>query len=375
MRTGFVRAAVAVAVGAGVAAFTAAASVAGLHAQSGWQVIASGLSNPRGLNFAPNGSLYVAEAGSGGNGACVTSGDGQRVCYGTTGAITKITNPSTNPVQQRIVTGLPSLAPEGGSGATGPHDIDFQGAGNGWVTIGFGGNPANRSQLGAAGAQFGRLVRIQPNGKVRYEADLAAYEAAANPDQQAPDSNAYGVLAAPGNVVYADAGGNAVNQVAANGKISTLAVFPNRIVQNPFAPPGVTVPMQAVPTTVVRGPDGAYYVGQLTGFPFPVGGARVYRVPADGGTPQVYADGFTNIIDIAFGPDGSLYVLEIFANGLLSNDPQGALIRVAPDGTKTTVASAGLITPGGVAIGPDGAIYVTNQSVSATTGEVVRISQ
>jgi hypothetical protein len=29
---------------------------------------------------------------------------------------------------------------------------------------------------------------------------------------------------------------------------------------------------------VVVGPDGAYYVSQLTGFPFPVGAANVYRV-------------------------------------------------------------------------------------------------
>jgi hypothetical protein len=36
--------------------------------------------------------------------------------------------------------------------------------------------------------------------------------------------------------------------------------------------------MQAVPTSVAVAPDGAYYVGQLTGFPFPVGGARVFRV-------------------------------------------------------------------------------------------------
>src|SRR5579871_5074860 len=31
-----------------------------------WQVFASGLNNPRGLLFAPDGSLYVAEGGTGG---------------------------------------------------------------------------------------------------------------------------------------------------------------------------------------------------------------------------------------------------------------------------------------------------------------------
>jgi sugar lactone lactonase YvrE len=125
------------------------------------------------------------------------------------------------------------------------------------------------------------------------------------------------------------------------------------------------------------GPDGNYYVGQLTGIPTPVGGANVYRVPASGGTPEVFAAGFTCIIDIAFGPDGSLYVIEITKNGLLeafvSGDWTGALIRVAPDGTRTEIASEGLFAPGGVALGADGAFYVTNNSIFSGTGEVLKI--
>ena len=47
------------------------------------------------------------------------------------------------------------------------------------------------------------------------------------------------------------------------------------------------------------GPDGEYYVGQLTGGPFAVGIANVYRVPPEGGDPEVFESGFTNIVDIA----------------------------------------------------------------------------
>jgi sugar lactone lactonase YvrE len=168
--------------------------------------------------------------------------------------------------------------------------------------------------------------------------------------------------------VITDAGGNSLLG-AAHGDISTLAVFPNRLVPNPFG--GPDIPMQAVPTTVTRGPDGALYVGQLTGFPFPVGGANVYRVEP-GETPEVFLSGFTNIIDIAFGPDGSLYVLEIAHNGLLSGDPTGALIRVGQDGSRTVIASEGLTMPTGVAI-RDGKAYVSNCGVCADTGEVVAI--
>ena len=64
-----------------------------------------------------------------------------------------------------------------------------------------------------------------------------------------------------------------------------LAVFPERTV----AGPGGNVQMQSVPTGVVEAADGSLYVGELTGFPFPVGGANVYRIPAGGGAPTVVA--------------------------------------------------------------------------------------
>lgn len=79
------------------------------------------------------------------------------------------------------------------------------------------------------------------------------------------------------------------------------------------------------------------------------------------------------MIDIVFGDDGSLYVLEITTNSLLSGDPTGALIRVNPDGTRDTLASDGLVFPTGVAIGPDSALYVSNFGVFAGAGQVVRI--
>jgi hypothetical protein len=362
---------------AGVALALIIPTTSRLQAQSAFQIVAQDLDNPRGLAFGPEGALYIAEAGRGGDAPCIGGTEGE-VCYGPTGAITRVWpgNPSS---QTRLLSGLPSLAPpsdadNAGERALGPVDVGFLGRGNGWVTIGLGNDPAERQNLGPAGANFGRLLRFLPNGKYEFAEDLSGFEALANPDGGAIDSNPYGVLVAPSRRIVADAGANALNAVAANGAITNLAVFPTRLVQLPFAPPGFTIPMQAVPTTVVIGPGGDLYVGQLTGFPFPVGGARVYRVPARGGAPEIFAAGFTNIIDIAFGRDGSLYVLEMFANGLPSNDPTGALIRVAPDGTKTTIASAGLMLPGGLAIGNDGAFYVTTFATIPGGGQVVRIN-
>jgi sugar lactone lactonase YvrE len=124
----------------------------------------------------------------------------------------------------------------------------------------------------------------------------------------------------------------------------------------------------------VLGPDGWYYVGQLTGFPFQPGSANIYRVSPQGGIPAVALSGFTNIVSIAFGPDGALYVLEISKNGLLSGDPTGALIKVQ-NGVRTELAVGQLSMPGGLAVASDGTIYVTNWAVLPGGGQVIRITQ
>lgn len=83
------------------------------------EVVAQGLDNPRGLGFAPNGELYAAEAGSGGTGACRPSPDGQPVdvCYGETGALTRIDPQGLLP-PVRVLRDLPSMAAAGGFAAS-----------------------------------------------------------------------------------------------------------------------------------------------------------------------------------------------------------------------------------------------------------------
>ena len=341
-------------------------------------VVASGLNNPRGITLGPDGALYVAEAGTGGTAPCAAAGPGEEQCFGATGSITRID--LWRRYQERIVTGLPSFAPAGGNGATGPHDISFSSRTNGFIAIGLGGDPRQRAQnWGAGGATFGYLLQGAPGRGWRGVNDVSGYEAAGDPDGGGVDSNPYAVLALPGRQLVVDAGGNDLVQIDAWGNRTTLAVFPPRQVDAPpflGLPAGAKIPMQAVPTSVAVGPDGAYYVGQLTGFPFPVGAANVYRVPAQGGTPEVYASGFTGIIDVAFDRSGNLYVVEIARNSVLaaetSGEWPGAVTRVAPNGAKTVVAE-GLFAPGGVAVAPDGTLYVTNKSVLKDVGEVVAI--
>jgi hypothetical protein len=318
-------------------------------------VVMSGLDNPRHLAFGPEGGLYVAEAGHGGAGPCIFI-RGATECAGDSGAVSRLWHGK----QEQVATGFPSYAPAGGAGATGPHGVSLHGRGGAYVTIGLGGEGDPVAFRAIMGQGFGRIARFQPNGKWRYEDDLAGYEVANNPDgSPVPDSNPYGILAEPGGRVAIDAAGNDLLRVRSNGHISTLGVFPSR-------PQGRST--DSVPTAVAVGPDGAYYVGEVTGVPFPAGEARVYRVdpPHD---PTVFLSGFTAIIDIKWGPDGRLYVLQ-FATGPGLTGP-GVLLRVEANGTRTPVVS-GLIAPGGLVFGPDGAAYISNKSVLAGAGEVLR---
>jgi hypothetical protein len=361
----------------------AAAATTSAPATTGVDVVASGLDSPRHLAFGSRGDLFVAESGRGGSGPCFIGGEGP-ACMGATGAVTKIDRWGR---QSRIVEGLASYAnTPGNANAIGPHGITVLGADRVFVTNGgptepkdASGSPISRDTLAAQNPVadlFGWLLLIRHHGQIRRVADLWAFERDVNPDaavgNPAVDSNPVDVLFDRGRFVVADAGGNAIDVVNHKGRVRNLAVFANRLVPNPFG--GPDIPMQAVPTSVVVGPDRQYYVSQLTGFPFPPGGANVYRVDPRTGAVTVFASGFTNIMDLAFGKNGTLYVLEIDHDGLLGGSTDGGLFAVSRDGTKRQIALApGTLTmPGGIAVGRGG-LYVTNNAGSPGGGQVLRI--
>ena len=329
--------------------------------------VMTGLDNPRGLAWGPEGGLYVAEAGRGGSGVCVPLPDGTGTrCYGATGAVSRLWRGT----QERIATGLPSLAgqPAGDTGA-GPQDVSFQGRGGLYVTIGLGGNPGSPT-TGALlnGLGFGYLMHVAASGQAKQLVDLACYELSANPDGAQIDSNPFGLLALPGHRLIADAGGNSLLDVAANGSVSTLATFPK--IPGPF---GLR---DAVPTDVVVGPDGAYYVSSLTGFPFTAGTASVYRV-VPGQAPTLYATGLTMVTDLAFGPDGSLYTLQ-HASAILGVPfpfaGLGAIWKVPPGGgASSSLVAGGLPRATGLTVGADGARYASVNGASSGNGAVWRI--
>jgi hypothetical protein len=365
---------------AAVTTIALAAPAAGAHGLD-VDVVARGLDNPRHVAVAKDGDVYVAESGRGGDHAtarsCFDSAEGF-ACTGATGAVTKIGRWG----QQRVVRGLASFAPVTGDNAIGPHGVYVDGhhvyVTNGGPTAPTRGTPPQivlrtptLVREDRVSALYGLVLELTGRGGVRPVADVWDFERRVNPDAAVAnpliDSNPVDLLVDRGRLVVADAGGNTLVRSGHKGRLEALSVFPS-------IPPGPTG-MQAVPTGVVKGPDGAYYMSQLTGFPFPVGGANVFRVDPRTGQATVYASGFTNAMDLDFGRDGTLYVLEIDRDSLLGPGTDGGLWAVPRRGAPRRIElPAGTLTaPGGLAVGRHGELYVSNRSTEAGDGEVLRI--
>jgi sugar lactone lactonase YvrE len=339
-----------------------AASVGCCHAalagDYGLSVLLDDLHSPRQLAFAPDGSLWITEAGVAAGAGPTTIVRGEPYVLTDTGSVTRYASGSA----ARILTGLPSIYGTTSGDVVGPNGIAFGAGGSPAIAIGGGVSPLVRStDLAPGGANLQQLRT--PTGNV----DLGAHEAANNPAGGPIDSDPWHVAALPGGAfLVTDAGGNSLLRVDAGGSVSTVATFASRALGGPF-------PTEPVPTGNAIGGDGAYYVGELTGFPFVPGSARISRI-APGEAPTVFATGFTMISDLAFGADGSLYALEYDSNGLLAPGSEGALWRVAADGSRSLVYGGdGLVNPTGLAIG-DAGFYVSDFGHSSADGQLVLIA-
>jgi hypothetical protein len=318
------------------------------------QVVATGLNVPRGLVYdrAQN-RLLIAEAGvaSGDTGPC-GGGGYTTLCYGGTGSVYSYSL-SPNGKSGRIITGLPSFSNSAQNFVDGLEALSLY---HGQLTgvFALNGTPTTRAAMGPAAADLGQAVVFGPGGRMTPIADIATeetqlYGSTAASDPWGVTTGAFGTLVAnaagypPTGSLY---GGNDVLW-ASHGNLSQLVAFPVRTFD------GNSV--DSAPATVVQGPDGAFYVGELTSYPYYAGAADVWRV-VPGQKPTVYASGLSKIIDIAFDPQGRLLVLE--TGGRLAPT---ALVRINRDGTQTVLLNGNQINdPCGIVAVNDHTYYITN---------------
>ncbi|WP_413160913.1 ScyD/ScyE family protein [Capilliphycus salinus ALCB114379] len=408
--------------------------------------VASGLNNPSGITFGSDGTLYVGETGTGGDGNCQPSPSAAfaEICAGNTGSITKVD--LATGTQTRIFNGFDSLAlqPTLEQGA-GPQEIAFDFLGNAYLVTGYAGYPGNRDAEifeVAQGAELppeqnliappaedasellntpdlGKLFKIDlATEEVTELYDFALYEQLNNLDGGDYISNPFAIAIQDDSAFVVDAGANVIYNIGLDGEFINAFASPTQLVDNvefpdasPFEPPqnggqedpvlggdpsqlpnegeepempSFEIPegpldLQSVPTGITKGPDGAVYYGELTGYPYPEGEARVFRINPETGEPEVFADGFTQITDIAFDKEGNLLVLQFADEAQWKNSVEGSLkdlpgsvIKVTPDGQRTTIASEGIFSATGIQVSPDGGIYVANNGIG-TNGSIIKL--
>ncbi|OQR64565.1 hypothetical protein B6E66_08140 [Streptomyces maremycinicus] len=334
-------------------------------------VVASALHNPRAVRIQSDGSILVTEAGSGPTVPCTTPG---AQCLGFNGSIYRV----KGSVQGRVVTGLPSVQivrADGSSVIGGAIEAEAAPGGTYRVISGLSGTPTTRAALGAGSGPLGTLSIAQ--GQVL--GDLAAHEVANDPDSVLGNnevfSNPWNFARDGGDFLVTDAGANDLIRVHPDGTTTTEAVFPNNVVPAAASEGAAVAPAgqaEAVPTGIVRGWDGAFYIADMSGIR--TGLSRIWRyVP--GGQPTVFASGLTGLIDLAVAPGGDLIALSYTGGATSSGLLPGALTRIHKKTGAATVIDTGgsLNTPTGVAVGSQGDIYVTSNT-QGSSGELLKFS-
>jgi plastocyanin/sugar lactone lactonase YvrE len=316
------------------------------------EVYASGLVNPKGMAFGADGTLYVAESGKPGDVMVPLP-----VNFGGTGPVGTNARLSRIPPggqRQDFVTGLPNVGLYGGIEMLGATGVAMLGGtlyelAAGHITV----SPA--------------LSRVTPDGVLQPVADIGAFNrlhpVGGDNGDAVPMGNPYDLVAFGGNFYITDGNYNRILKVTPEGTVSLFADFGGD------------------PTSVgaAAGSDGNLYVAQFGVAPYTPGTGRVDRVAQDGTITQGAVTGLTTPVDVAFAPDGTMYVLQFAAQfnpERLRYVPSGGEVRrVNADGSTTAIVS-GLMFPTAMTFGPDGALYVTNYGNESNDGQgqVLRVA-
>ncbi|MBA2250548.1 MAG: ScyD/ScyE family protein [Chitinophagaceae bacterium] len=309
-----------------------------------------GLISPRGLEFGPNGNLYVAEAGNGGPtsstmfgceqvpfpiGPYMGSPTGARISMITPGGVrTTITDQLPTSRANEII----------GGDAEGVADVAF--VGNTLYAVIAGGGCSH-----GVPSVPNQVIKVNQNGSWSTVANLSSWlqnHPVKNPEEDdfEPDGTPYSMVNVKGDLYVIEPNHGDLIKVTTGGDITRVVDI--------SASQG-----HIVPTAMAY--HGNFFVGNLHPFPIVEGSSKILKINP-GGQVKDWATGLTTILGLAFDQRDRLYVLE---NTVVAFSPNplpglGQIVRIEPNGNKVTIAT-GLSLPTGMTMGPDGNLYVSNK--------------
>ncbi|MDP9237506.1 MAG: ScyD/ScyE family protein [Chloroflexota bacterium] len=264
--------------------------------------LVGGLLSPRGMKIGPDGMIYVAEAGTGGDIAAGTGDSASK--SGLTGRISKV-DPTTG-TRTTVADKLPSNAGSEGD-SVGPADVAFIGSQLYYVQTHAG------TAYGFPATTPTGVYKVNSNGTVTLVADIGAFNIANPVNDIKPGGvqhdietggNPYSMTVRDGAFYVVDGNQNQIMKITTAGVITRLNEFPGH----------------PVTTGITYSGTGPFYVAALGQFPFAPADGKIYKVSNPSGAVSTVASGFSSLTDAEYGPGGNLYALQF---GDQASDPNG----------------------------------------------------
>ena len=321
----------------------------------------TGLTNPRGLTFGPDGYLYVAEAGTGG--ALVPAG-GEDCPVNiniyspyTAGMSGRVTRVLSNGTKKTVVDNLPSVTDAYG-GSYGPTDVAFV-DGTMYVLIEMGGcSHALPDDL-----HLPAILRVNADGSTTNVADLGAWHRA-NPPAFVKDTDPATTDQEPGGVFHSMNSVGKFLYVIETNRGFVLRVDPATGAITKLY--DMSVDNAEHNPIVMTGRNGKFYVGTFGEDEGPSELAvfdrefTAYTLPFDSLHP---------ITGLAW-KGRHLYAIEIFPHDDPWTADNGNLVSFDEQtGERTELAVDFASMPTSLIVGPDGALYTSSQTMSFAPGD------
>jgi len=319
---------------------------------------ATGLTNPRGLTFGPDGRLYVAEAGLGG---ALTPAGGPNCplvpniyspyTAGYSGRVTRVLSDGTT---ETVAANLPSMTDAFG-GSYGPTDVAFIGD-TLYVLVEMGGcSHALPDDLPA-------ILRVNPDGSTTNVANLNAWHAA-NPPHFIKDTDPTTTDQEPGGVFHSMIALGRYLYVVETNQAQLLRVDPsNGTIERLY---DLSIDNAEHNPIVMTRRGNNFYVGTFG----EDGGPSELAVFDKGfGGYSLSFQSLNPIVGLAWR-DKRLYGVEIFPyDDQWTPDNANLVAFDRETGARTELLTGFASLPNGLVLGPDGALYTSNWGISYTGG-------